>query len=156
MTAISVLLIDANPAFLRIATRLLQEHYSTELQVIGSSSSETDALNQMRVLRPRIIVLGISQDSMRYLHLIPRIREILPNVGVIVLGALDISAYQQAALQAGADAFVARVALSTMLLPTLRRVAGPVGNAATNGAQAARSGPLVDNSPPDDSLQVGI
>jgi DNA-binding NarL/FixJ family response regulator len=152
MTAISVLLVDANPNFLRIAVRLLQEHYSTDLQVVGSSSSDVDALNQAQVLKPRIMLLGISQDSLAYLRLIPRVREMLPDIGIIVLGALDISAYQQAARQAGADAFVAKVALNTMLLPTLRRV---VGTTAANNAQARMLGTTADTGPPGDGSQVG-
>jgi DNA-binding NarL/FixJ family response regulator len=153
MTAISVLLVDANTAFLRIAIHLFQEHYSTELQVVGSSSSETDALNQAQALNPQIMLIGISQDNLTYLRLIPRVREMLPNIGIIVLGALDISAYQQAARQAGADAFVAKVALNTLLLPTLRRVAEAT---ATNGKLGHTYGITTDDSFPGDSSQVGL
>jgi DNA-binding NarL/FixJ family response regulator len=52
--------------------------------------------------------------------LIPRLRGVLPGVAIVVLGTLDIHAYQQAALAAGADAFVAKVALNHELLPTIR------------------------------------
>jgi DNA-binding NarL/FixJ family response regulator len=146
------LLVDANPTFLRIAAQLLRERHSSELHVIGSSSSCTDALKQAHVLRPQLMLLGISQDSLAYLQLIPRVREVLPNIGIIVLGALDISAYQQAARRAGADGFVAKVALNTMLRPTLQRV---IGTTATSGTRTRMLGTIADHGLSGDDIQIG-
>jgi DNA-binding NarL/FixJ family response regulator len=124
MEVISVLIVDANPAFLRIATRLLREHYQQHLQVVGTSHGEQDAIQQAQALQPCVVLLGIGQLSLKGLHLIPRLRAASPRVRIIVLGSLDISAYHQAAMEAGADAFVAKVAINSLLLPTIRRVRG--------------------------------
>jgi DNA-binding NarL/FixJ family response regulator len=126
MSAISVFIIDANPTFLRIAKRLLQELHHEQLTVLGTSAGDNDALQQARELAPRIILLGLGQYSLTGLRLIPRLRADNPYGHIIVLGSLDIRAYQQAAMDAGADAFVAKVALNNELLPTILRITGGV------------------------------
>jgi DNA-binding NarL/FixJ family response regulator len=120
MYTIRVLLVDANLTFLRIATRLLYEYYSDDLTIVGSSTDEDDALQQARQHQPRVVLLGLGQHNLTMLQLIPRLRALVPGVVVIVLGTLDIHAYRQAALAAGADAFVAKVAINQELLPTIR------------------------------------
>jgi CheY-like chemotaxis protein len=120
MHTIRVLLVDANPTFLRIATRLLHEYYSNELTIVGSSDNEDQAIQQAQQEQPRAVLLGLGQHNLTMLQLIPRLRALLPGVVVIVLGTLDIHAYQQAALAAGADAFVAKVAINQELLPTIQ------------------------------------
>jgi DNA-binding NarL/FixJ family response regulator len=120
MHTIRVLLVDANPTFLRIATRLLHEYYSDKLDIVGTSAGENDALEQAQQQQPRVVLLGLGQHNLTMLQLIPRLREALPGGVVVVLGTLDIHAYQQAALAAGADAFVAKVAINQELLPTLQ------------------------------------
>jgi DNA-binding NarL/FixJ family response regulator len=120
MHTIRVLLVDANPTFLRIATRLLHEYYSNELTIVGTSDNEDQAIQQAQQEQPRAILLGLGQHNLTMLQLIPHLRALLPGVVVIVLGTLDIHAYQQAALAAGADAFVAKVAINQELLPTIQ------------------------------------
>lgn len=124
MNAITVFIIDSNPTFLRIATRLLQEFHHEQLIVLGSSTGDTEALQQVQKLSPRIVLLGLGQYSLTGLRLISRLRSGNPYVKIIVLGSLDIRAYQQAAMDAGADAFVAKVALNSDLLPTISRITG--------------------------------
>jgi DNA-binding NarL/FixJ family response regulator len=148
MIPVSVLLIDANATFLRIATRLLQEYYSTELMLVGTSAGDADALQQAQTLQPRIILLGLSQHSLTALRLIPRLRAIMPDVGIIVLGALDIHAYHQAAHDAGADAFVAKVALSHNLLPTIASVSGISFDHLPHARARGREGLVGSHQPP--------
>lgn len=119
MDATTVLFVDTNKTFLRIAARLLREYYHAELSLVGVAASYEEALAQAPTLNPRIILVGIGQHSLEGLQVLPRMRRHLPSAGIIVLGALDIALYRQAALSAGADAFVAKVALNHELLPTI-------------------------------------
>lgn len=122
MESISIFLIDPNPGFLQITTRLLQDYYHGELTVVGSSSGRDHLIDQVQQQQPQIILLGLNQQSLASLRLIPRLRAILPRVGIIALGTLDFAVYEHAAQQAGADAFIAKAALNSALLPTIRHV----------------------------------
>jgi DNA-binding NarL/FixJ family response regulator len=52
----------------------------------------------------------------------PRLRKVLPSVGIIALTLLEGNAYRQAAMAAGADDLVRKADLITDLLPAIRRV----------------------------------
>jgi DNA-binding NarL/FixJ family response regulator len=74
-------------------------------------------------LKPHVLLLGFedrSDDTLRSIH---RLRAAVPGVRIIVVGPLDMPAYHQAALEAGADGFLARTALNDAraLLPLLRQ-----------------------------------
>jgi DNA-binding NarL/FixJ family response regulator len=119
---LSTLLVDDNPTFLRIATRILREYCYDEITVVGISSGNSDAAERARSLKPRIILLGLNRQGLVDKQLISQLRSVSPDAKIIALGPLDKSAYRQAALDAGADAFVAKVNLSSDLLPTIQRL----------------------------------
>lgn len=124
MYLFTVFLIDANEQFRRIASYLLREYYNETLCLVGISSADADALDQVRQLKPHIVLLGIGQYSLAELELITPIRAMLPNPTIIVLGGLDIPAYRQLALKSGADEFVAKDRLNDVLLPTIEKITG--------------------------------
>jgi DNA-binding NarL/FixJ family response regulator len=121
MKPISVLLVDDNPRFLRIATRFLQEH--DDVVVVGAAGGGEEALTLAQDLQPDIVLIDLAMPGLSGLETIPRLRAVLPEVGIIALTVLDTNSYRQAALAAGADDFVPKASLSTELLPAIRRVA---------------------------------
>lgn len=120
MNSISVLLVDDNYAFLHITTRFLQTH--NDVRVAGSFSGGKEALSRARDLRPDIILIDLAMPDIPGLEVIPRLREVLPEAGIIAMTFLDTDGYRQAALAAGADDFVSKATLETDLLPTISRV----------------------------------
>lgn len=79
-------------------------------------------MERARSLKPRIILLGLNRQGLVDRQIISQLRSVLPDAKIIALGPLDKAAYRQAALDAGADAFVAKVNLSNDLLPTIQRL----------------------------------
>jgi DNA-binding NarL/FixJ family response regulator len=121
MKPISLLLVDDNPAFLRIVTRFLQQQ--DDLMVAGAARGGQEALALAQDLRPDIVLIDLAMPGLSGLETIPRLRAILPQVGIIALTMLDTNSYWQAALAAGANDFVPKASLDTDLLPAIRRVA---------------------------------
>ena len=121
MKPISVLLVDDNPAFLRIATRFLQQH--DDVAVVGAAGGGEEALALTQDLQPDIVVIDLAMPGLSGLETIPRLWAVLPGVSIIALTVLDTNSYREAALAAGANDFVAKVSLNTDLLPAIRRVA---------------------------------
>jgi DNA-binding NarL/FixJ family response regulator len=122
MSTLSVLIADVNQHFLRAVTRILQEYYSEVLTVAGTCTGNSEALQFARCIRPSIILLDLDQDFQTNIQLIPQLRAILPEVGIIVLGSFDIQDYRQGALEAGADAFVAKADLNNSLLDAITSI----------------------------------
>ena len=117
---ITVLLIDDNPTFLGIVQRFLKGEEGIE--VIGAVESGEEALALVHRLKPDIVLTDLAMPKVSGMETILRLRAAWPNIGVIALTLLDTAGYRQAALTAGADAFVAKDSLNTDLLPTIRRV----------------------------------
>jgi DNA-binding NarL/FixJ family response regulator len=121
MKPISILLVDDNPAFLRIATRFLQEH--DDVVVVGTAGGGEEALTLAQDQQPDIVLMDLAMPGLSGLATIPLLRVMLPEVGIIALTVLDTNGYRQAALAAGADDFVPKASLDTDLLSAIRRVA---------------------------------
>jgi len=119
MQPISILLVDDNPVFLRIATRFLQQQ--AEVVTVGVASRGEEALGQIQDLRPQVVLLDLSLPGLSGLEVIPLLRIKLPKVKIIALTLLDADGYRQAALAAGADDFVSKTTLNIHLLPAIRR-----------------------------------
>jgi DNA-binding NarL/FixJ family response regulator len=123
MDTMSVLMVDANPTFLRIATRIMREYHRDEFAVVGMSSGGEDAVCQAATLKPHVILLGAETLAADSLRSVSHLRAAMPGAVLIVVGPLDLPAYHQAALDAGADGFVSRTALHDVrtLLPLIQR-----------------------------------
>ena len=121
MNPISILLVDDNPSFLRIATRFLQEH--DDVVVVSTAGGGEEALALVQDQQPDIVLIDLAMPGLSGLATIPLLRIVLPEVGIIALTVLDTDGYRQAALAAGADDFVPKASLDTDLLSAIRRVA---------------------------------
>jgi two-component system OmpR family response regulator len=121
MNSISVLLVDSGQLFLSIARRFL--HTDGDLISVGQAGGGQEALVQSQYLRPQVVLLSLSGPDLSGLEVIPRLRAILPEVGIFVPSLLEGNGYRKAALAAGADESVAKAATSADLLPAVRRAA---------------------------------
>ena len=118
---IRVLLIDDSPTFLRVATEFLMRYDS--LAVVGVMHGGGEALDQLLDLKPHVILLDLAMPGLSGMEAIPRLRSLMPHLGIVVLTMLDGNAYHQAVLAAGADSFVSKTTMYTDLLPAIRRAA---------------------------------
>jgi DNA-binding NarL/FixJ family response regulator len=115
---ISVLLIDDNATFLRIAARFLGDH--GDIRVVGTAAGGEEGLKLAKKLKPQIILLDLAMPDVPGLDAIPLLREILPEVKLIVLTMVDTDAYRKAAKTAGADGFIAKASMGANLLSSIR------------------------------------
>jgi DNA-binding NarL/FixJ family response regulator len=121
MNPISVLLVDDSSTFLSIATQFLQAH--DDLIVVGAVEEGEKALIQAQSLHPDVVLVDLTMPDLPGLEVIPRLRRMLPETGIIALTLHNTDAYRQAALTAGADDFIPKGCMSAELLPAIRRVA---------------------------------
>jgi DNA-binding NarL/FixJ family response regulator len=117
-----VVLVDDSVPFINAVIRFLQGRYSGEVVVIGTATSGEGALYQAATLRPQIIVIDLRMPGMTGFEVIPRLRSMFPETGIIALTHLDDEENRRRALAAGADEFVSKIATGTDLLPAIRRV----------------------------------
>ncbi len=115
------MLVDDSTVFLRAATFFLAQH--REVEVVGTLCRGDQAVAQARLLKPQIVLLDLSLPGLPGLQVIAQLRDAMPEIKVIVLTLLDIEAFRQGVLAAGAAAFVSKVNARTDLLSAIRAVA---------------------------------
>ncbi|MDH5507559.1 MAG: response regulator [Anaerolineae bacterium] len=117
MNSPSIMLVDDNATFLRIAAMFLKE--SGGVEKISSVNGGAEALSKAEELQPDIVVVDLAMPDVHGLDLIPQLREKNPNMGIVALTLHDTEEYRRAALAAGADAFIAKSGMHIDLLPAL-------------------------------------
>jgi len=130
MLPITVLVIDSNPAFLRFVVQYLDEQHCETIRVAGAAFRASDALILAAATNPQAALIGMSGSIGSTRGLIADLRRMLPSLDVVAMSQLGAAGYVQAALAAGADAFVDKDRLQVDLVPAIIQAAG-----ARNGLQ---------------------
>lgn len=117
---ISVLLVDDNPTFLSIVVEFLSSQ--ADLIVIGTAQGGQQALRLTREIQPDVVLLDLNLTDLHGLEVIPHLRELRPDLGIIVLTWHNADSYYRQALAAGADDFVHKPKMYTDLASSIRQV----------------------------------
>ena len=117
---ISVMLVDDSLTFLRATIRFLEAH--DDMVIVGTANEGKEALAQVEDLQPQIILIDLAMPGLPGLETIPRLRSMMPDVGIIALTVMNTNSFRQAALEAGADIFIPKSTMRTDLLPAIRRL----------------------------------
>lgn len=125
MNPISVLLLNSSPVSLRSMVYFMQQY--DDVVVIGTASDNKEGLAKAQSLRPQVVVIDLGTPGLINLKAISHLRTVMPDASIIATSLLDVTGYREAALAAGADDFLRKMALVTDLLPAIRRVANRRG-----------------------------
>jgi len=120
MLQIPIIFIDANTFFRRLIVRVLEQHFAETVVLVSEASSWPLAAPPGR--SPRVVLLGLGAEGLADPQLLAAIHRVLPHIPIVVLGHLDDMAYREAALAAGADAFISKDEIGADLVPVLRRL----------------------------------
>lgn len=113
-----LLLVDDEP-FIRKGIAKLIENNVLGWSVVGEAENGEDALRQMRMLSPDLVVTDIRMPMMDGLELSKRIRESFPGTKAIILTGYRDFEYAQAALRYGVSEFLLKPCKEEELCRTL-------------------------------------
>lgn len=117
---ITVVIADDH-AILRSGLRMLLGA-QPDLNVVGEANNGEEALEQVRLKRPAVLLLDISMPGSNGIEVIHDILKISPQTRVLILTMHAEAAYLDAALAAGATGFVLKRSLDSDLLNAIRVV----------------------------------
>lgn len=115
-----VLIVDDHPAMLRAVARLLELQYD----VVGSLADATELLERVQQMQPDVIVLDVNLPGVDGLTACRQVTQALPQINVIVFTAVEDPDVRRRAFEAGAAAFVRKLASSDELLAALKSLDG--------------------------------
>ena len=121
--AVTVLIADDNAQF-RV---LLREIVAAEpdCHVVGEAADGAEAMRLVQELRPDILLLDLSMPRVNGLEVLQWSKAERPESKIIIVTGHTEDAYRQAAETSGADAFLLKRTLGTVLVPTLQRLRSP-------------------------------
>lgn len=126
MAKIRILIVDDNPAFLRSLSQLIASYQ--DLQLVGQSLSAKEAMVQIPISQPDLVLVDVVMPELGGLEA-TRLIKAEPHAPRVIVCTLYADArYEEAARDAGADAFLPKTDLSKQLLPMIYELFGlPAG-----------------------------
>ena len=121
MDAVKVLVVDDHDV-VREGIRMVLSS-DPELEVVGTASSGEEAVDKVRELEPRVVVMDIGMPGLSGFEATRRIREANPEVQVVALTVHDSEAYVFQMLQAGATGYVIKRAPAEDVIHAVKRAA---------------------------------
>ena len=119
---VTVLIVDDNAQLRALIREIVAE--ASNLQVVGEAADGAEAIQLVQALRPAIVLLDLIMPQVNGLEVLRWIKVEHPETKVIIVTVHDEDAYRQAAEASGADAFLLKKTLGTVLLPTIQRLCG--------------------------------
>ncbi|MEA4901796.1 response regulator transcription factor [Desulfitobacterium sp.] len=116
-----ILLADDH-AVLRAGLKLLL-NAETDIEVVGEASDGEEAITQVNILRPDLLLLDLTMPKLNGVDCIEELMKIHPNLKILVLTMHDDEEYLKAVLRVGAKGYVLKKAADVELLSAIRTVA---------------------------------
>ena len=116
----TIVIVDDNAQVRTLMREITAQEPS--LHVVGEAEDGAEAIRLAQALRPDLILLDLVMLRVNGLEALRWIKAARPETKVIIVTVHDEDAYRQAAEASGADAFLLKKTLVTILLPTIRRL----------------------------------
>ncbi len=120
MPEIRVLIVDDH-AILRDGIRSLLERQE-DMLVVGEASTGLEALSQVSALLPDIVLMDIAMPGMNGIEATHQIKELYPQVKILVLTQHDNREYIEPLLQAGASGYILKRSGGKEVVSAIRHV----------------------------------
>lgn len=115
MASVRTYLVDDSSEFLDAAIRFLSS--DPQIEVVGSALSGQDALSQIPLMHPDLVLVDLGMPGMNGLETTCRIKELPDAPRVIIFTLHDNPEYRRASEAVNADGFVPKSEFGVQLLP---------------------------------------
>jgi DNA-binding NarL/FixJ family response regulator len=117
---VTILIVDDNSQLRALIRGIAAQ--APDLHVVGEAEDGAEAIRLTHELQPDIVLLDLVMPRVNGLEALRRIKVERPDTKVIIVTVHSEDAYRRAAEDGGADAFLLKKTLLTVLLPTIQRM----------------------------------
>jgi DNA-binding NarL/FixJ family response regulator len=115
-----IFLVDDHPLVREWLTNLINEQ--SDLTVCGEADNSPQALHAIEQIKPDIAIVDIALRDSSGIELIKDLKQICPNVSVLVLSMHEESHYAERALRAGARGYIMKRETTKKVIAAIRQV----------------------------------
>jgi DNA-binding NarL/FixJ family response regulator len=116
-----VFVIDDHPAILEALCLTIAD--ADDMEVCGTAKSASETLDSFPGAKPDVAVVDISLEDTHGLDLVQNIRNIFPDVQVVVFSMYDEDVYAERSIRAGAMGYLMKNAPTERILSAVRAAA---------------------------------
>jgi DNA-binding NarL/FixJ family response regulator len=116
------MLVDDHPMWLRTIRAVVQD--GGVGKVVAQATDGAEAVALAAQAKPELIVMDVAMPGLGGIDATKRLREVLPNLKVLILSASDASSDILAALEAGADGYLLKTVQPKEVLDAIVRIHG--------------------------------
>ena len=136
-----VVCIDDSRMVLAALSDFLSQH--SKVTLVGTAEGGVKGLEMAEQHELDVVTVDLSMPDIHGLEVIRRLRESLPDLGIIAVTSLDPLEQEQAVVDAGADGFVDKALVTSELMPAILEAARKRGR---YQADASESDTFIDDS----------
>jgi DNA-binding NarL/FixJ family response regulator len=115
-----ILLVDDHPLVREWLANLI--HQQPDLTVCGETENAPTALSAVATVKPDLVIADINLKNSSGIELIKDLKELHPNIPVLVLSMHDESLYAERVFRAGAHGYVNKHETAQKVVEAIRRV----------------------------------
>ena len=116
---LTIVVADDDPQYREIVRYLLAAASDT-VTIVAEAEDGEEALALVLRVRPDIVITDLIMPRLNGVELTRRIRQELPDTKMILISSHTEDAYRLWASDCGADVFISKQVITTMLLPAIR------------------------------------
>lgn len=128
---ISLLIVDDNPQFLNTICEYIQDHLCDDIHICGTAMDGNQAIELVKEQQPDFVLLDMKMPQMHGFDVIPLLRQNQISIKIILttlispdIYAENVNVYENSSRYAGANAFIPKSHLTTMLVPLIDAIVG--------------------------------
>ena len=117
---INIFIVDDHPLMRQaLKASILTE---SDMDVVGMAADGVEAIEKIPALMPNVVIMDLMMPNMSGQEAITELRQICPNLSILVLSSLENEDVILKTVQAGARGFLTKDAEHDVLLKAIRRV----------------------------------
>lgn len=120
MSRVLVLVVSDNQTEARVLREVVREQTGGDATVVGTAGRGEQALGRALALRPHVVLVTVDPAREGDLEIIPRLRGLFVDVGIVALSSMEESDLSESARIAGVDFTVGHSQVVTALAPAIR------------------------------------
>ena len=117
---VTVLVIEGHPLMRAAICSAIADE--PDLTIGGVAARGVDTFEIVQALHPEVILIAVGNPGLEDLAAIKALRAIAPATAILALTSAEVEGQEQAALEAGADAALAKTVQRADLLHSLRKL----------------------------------